>query len=63
MGILIVILLIWAAVAGVLWQVLKIAAGVALGVFFAGLLLAGVAWWGFRRAMVRRGFGRARRRR
>jgi hypothetical protein len=50
-GIIILILLIWAAVTGVLWSVLKIAAGVALGIFLGGLLLAGLAFYAFRRAI------------
>jgi hypothetical protein len=53
-GLLILILLIWAAVAGVLWSVLKIAVGVALGIFLGGLLLAALGFY-----FARRAFGRA----
>lgn len=52
-GILVIVLLVWAAVAGVLWGVLKIAAGVALGLFFAGLLFALAGYWFVRRALTR----------
>ena len=51
MGLLILILLIWAAVAGVLWSVLKIAVGVALGIFLAGLLLAALGFYFVRRTI------------
>lgn len=51
MGLIILILLIWAAVSGVLWSVLKIAVGVALGVFLGGVLLSALAFWGVRRAL------------
>jgi hypothetical protein len=61
MGLIVLILLVWAAVTGVLWSVLKIALGVALGVFLAGVLLMGLAYWGVRRAL-QRGPGGARRR-
>jgi hypothetical protein len=50
-GLIILILLIWAAVAGVLWSVLKIAAGVALGIFLGGLLLAAMGFYAVRRAI------------
>lgn len=40
MGLLILIILIIAAVTGTLWSVLKIAAGVALGIFLGAVLLA-----------------------
>jgi hypothetical protein len=50
-GLLIVILLIWAAVTGVLWSVLKIAVGVALGIFIAGVLLWAVVFFMIRRAI------------
>jgi hypothetical protein len=38
-------------VTGVLWGVLKIAVGVALGMFLGGVLLAALAYWGIRRAL------------
>jgi hypothetical protein len=50
-GLLILILLIWAAVTGVLWSVLKIAVGVALGIFLGGLLLAALGFFAARRAI------------
>jgi membrane protein implicated in regulation of membrane protease activity len=50
-GLLVVVLLIWAAVTGVLWSVLKVAVGVALGIFLGGALLAAAAYWGVRRAL------------
>ncbi len=52
-GILVIVLLVWAAVTGVLWGVLKIAAGVALGLFFAGLLFSLMGYWLVRRALHR----------
>jgi hypothetical protein len=57
-GLLILILLIWAAFAGVLWSVLKIAVGVALGIFLAGVLLWAVVVY-----MIRRTFSGPRSRR
>lgn len=57
-GLLIFILLIWAAVTGVLWSVLKIAVGVALGIFLAGVLL-----WAFVFFMIRRTISGTRSRR
>lgn len=51
MGLLVLVLLVWAAVTGVLWSVLEIATGVALGVFLGGMLLSVAAWWGVRRAL------------
>lgn len=59
---LVIIILIVAAVTGVLWDVLQIAAGVALGIFFAGVLLAGAAYFALRHWM-RRAFGPPRSRR
>lgn len=53
-GLLFLILVIWAAVSGVLWRVLEIAAGVALGIFLGGILLSAAAVFGTRRA-IRRG--------
>jgi membrane protein implicated in regulation of membrane protease activity len=44
MGLLIVIILIIAALTGTLWGVLKIAAGVALGIFLATALVATAAF-------------------
>ena len=61
MGLIIVILLVWAAVTGVLWSVLKIAVGVALGVFLGGVLLSALAYWGVRKAL-RGGTGSSRHR-
>jgi membrane protein implicated in regulation of membrane protease activity len=52
-GLIILILLIWAAVAGVLWSVLKIAVGVALGIFLGGVLLAALGFAAARRAIRR----------
>lgn len=50
---LIIILLIIAAVTGVLWRVLEIAAGVALGIFLAAVLLSAASYflirWQYRR--------------
>jgi hypothetical protein len=51
MGLLIVVLLIWAAVAGVLWRVLEIALGVTLGLFGFGILMSAFVYF-----MVRRRF-------
>lgn len=45
MFLLIIVILIIAAVTGTLWQVLEIAAGVAIGIFLAGLLLAGAGYF------------------
>jgi membrane protein implicated in regulation of membrane protease activity len=53
MGVLILILLIIAAVTGTLWSVLKIAAGVALGIFAAAAVLA-IAVFLYVRSRVRR---------
>jgi hypothetical protein len=50
-GLLVLILLVWLAVTGVLWSVLKIALGVALGIFLAGVLLWGLIFYLFRRAV------------
>lgn len=44
MGLLIVIILVIAALTGTLWGVLKIAAGVALGIFLAAALVATAAF-------------------
>lgn len=52
MLLLIVIVLVIAAVTGTLWQVLEIAAGVAIGIFVAGLVLA-VAGYLFVRSRFR----------
>lgn len=53
MGLLIIVILIIAAVTGTLWGVLKIAAGVALGIFLAAVLLAVLGFYFFR-SRVRR---------
>ena len=50
---LIILLLVVAALTGVLWTVLKIAAGVALGIFLGGVLLAVGAFFLVRRQMRR----------
>lgn len=52
MLILIIIILIIAAITGTLWTVLEIAAGVAVGIFLAAVLLA-VAGYLFVRGRVR----------
>jgi len=44
-ALLIIIILIIAAVTGTLWQVLEIAAGVAVGIFLAMVLLAAAAYY------------------
>lgn len=51
MGLLILIVLIAALVTGSLWQVLEIAAGVALGLFLFVVGIAVAGWWFFRRRM------------
>lgn len=51
MGLLILILLIVAAITGVLWSVLKIAVGVALGIFFGAALLALAVFYFARRTI------------
>ena len=51
MGVLIVILLLLAAMAGILGTVLKVAAGVALGLFIGIAALVWFATWRFRRAI------------
>ncbi|HVM11338.1 MAG TPA: hypothetical protein VM638_02520 [Actinomycetota bacterium] len=62
MALIVIILLIWAAVSGVLWQVLRVAAGVALGIFFAGFLLIALVTWAARRKLRRWTGGPFRRR-
>ncbi len=59
MWIIVIALLVWAAVAGVLWTVVKIAAGVALGIFFGGVLIAAAGYFLVRRALHQR-FGNPR---
>lgn len=59
MWLIVIGLLIWAAIAGVLWTVLKIAAGVALGIFLGGMLIIVAGYFLVRRAMSRR-FGNPR---
>lgn len=59
MWLIVIGLLIWAAFAGVLWTVVKIAAGVALGIFFGGLLIAAAGYYLVRRALNQR-FGSRR---
>ncbi|MDQ3991138.1 MAG: hypothetical protein M3245_02345 [Actinomycetota bacterium] len=63
MVILVIIILIIAAATGTLWQVLEIAAGVAVGIFLAAALLvvAAYAWIRRRLSGGRRPAGRARR--
>lgn len=51
MGLLLLIILIAAIVTGSLWQVLEIAAGVALGLFLFVAAVAVAGWWFFRRKM------------
>jgi len=50
-GLLLLIILIAAIVTGSLWQVLEIAAGVALGLFMFVAAIAVAAWWLLRRRM------------
>ena len=57
--VLVIGLLIWAAVAGVLLTVVKIAAGVALGIFLAGALFFVAGYFLVRRAFRQR-FGSRR---
>ena len=54
MWLIVIGLLIWAAIAGVLWTVLEIAAGVALGLFFFGVLVVLAGYFLVRRALNRR---------
>lgn len=65
MGLLILIILIAAIVTGSLWQVLEIAAGVALGLFLFVAAIAVASWWFIRRRMrdVHREMERFRRQR
>lgn len=51
MGLLLLIILIVAIVTGSLWQVLEIAAGVALGLFLFVVAIAVASWWFLRRRM------------
>jgi membrane protein implicated in regulation of membrane protease activity len=44
-------LLILAAVAGILGLIIKVALGVAFGIFLGFALVAGVVWWRVRRAI------------
>jgi membrane protein implicated in regulation of membrane protease activity len=62
---LIVIILVAAIVTGSLWQVLEIAAGVALGLFLFIAAIAVAGWWLVRRKMrdVHREMERYRRQR
>jgi membrane protein implicated in regulation of membrane protease activity len=50
-GVLILIILIAAIISGSLWQILQIAAGVALGLFLFISLIAAVGYWFARRKM------------
>lgn len=65
MGLLLLIILIAAIVTGSLWQVLEIAAGVALGLFLFVAAIAVASWWFIRRRMreVHREMERFRRQR
>lgn len=51
MGLLILVILVAALITGSLWQVLEIAAGVALGLFLFVVGIAVLGWWFFRRRM------------
>jgi len=45
------LLLLLLVVTGTLWLVVKIALGVALGIFIGFLAIAAIVWWRVRRAM------------
>jgi len=49
MGLLLIIILIAAIISGSLWQVVEIAAGVALGLFLFVAAIAMATWWFVRR--------------
>jgi membrane protein implicated in regulation of membrane protease activity len=49
MGLLLIIILIAAIISGSLWQVVEIAAGVALGLFLFVAAIAMATWWFLRR--------------
>lgn len=51
MGLLLLLILIAAIVTGSLWQVLEIAAGMALGLFLFVSAIAVAGWWFLRRRM------------
>ena len=51
MGLLLLIILIAGIISGSLWQVLEIAAGVALGLFLFVAAIAVATWWFLRRRM------------
>lgn len=51
MGLLILVILVAALITGSLWAVLKIALGVALGLFLFVVGIAVLGWWFFRRRM------------
>jgi hypothetical protein len=53
MGVLILIILVAAAITGTLWEVLEIAAGVAVGLFLFVALVAVVGYWMIKRKMGR----------
>ncbi len=59
MWLIVIGILIWAAFAGVLWTVLEIAAGVAIGLFLFGVLVALAGYFLVRRAL-NRGLGNRR---
>lgn len=61
MAILLLILLALAAVTGVLWVAVKVALGVALGLFLAFLAVATYVQWRMRRMLFGQGRGRWRR--
>lgn len=63
MGLLILVILVAALITGSLWAVLKIALGVALGLFLFVVGIAVLGWWFFRRRMreMHRDLGRYRR--
>jgi membrane protein implicated in regulation of membrane protease activity len=52
--ILLMLLLLVLIVTGALWLVVKIALGIALGLFLAFVAIAALVWWRVRRAMNRR---------
>jgi membrane protein implicated in regulation of membrane protease activity len=60
MGILVLIILVAAAISGTLWEVLEIAAGVAIGLFLFVALVAAAGYWVIRRRMGRWGPGAPR---
>ena len=53
MGVIILIILVAAALSGTLWEVLEIAAGVAVGLFLFVVLVAVAGYWMIKRRMGR----------